>query len=336
MRKGLALLALVACLLCGCSPTLSTADRSGFALNTVVRVTVYGESESAAGSALSAAFVELERLESLLSATRESSDITRINGAGGAPVTVADETAQLLQLGQQVSTASGGAFDMTVRPLSLLWNFGSEAPAVPDAAALQAACDLVDYRQLTLNGTTVTLPAGGIEPGGIAKGYIADRLRDTLQQAGVTSAVVDLGGNIVALGSKNGADWRIGVKDPSNTAALAAVICGRDFSVVTSGTYERGFTQNGVWYHHLLDPQTGMPVQNGLASVTIVAESSALADALATACFVLGEAEARELLTQFPEAQALFIYEDGSRVATEGLIPVEGAATPEYKFSNFS
>lgn len=327
---------IVLCVFCGCQPAANPVTRSGFGLDTAVSITIYGQPETVAKDALSAAYAELERLETLLSATRAESDIARINQANGKTVTVSKETAELLTLSLQIGEASGGAFDVTVRPLSLLWNFGGEAPTVPEREVLVAACETVDYRNLTVNGTAVTLLEGGVEPGGIAKGYIADRLREMLKDQGVTSALIDLGGNIVAQGSKNGDDWRIGIKDPQNPSALAAVIRGQDLSVVTSGTYERGFTLDGVRYHHLLDPKTGLPVHNGLASVTIVTKNSALADGLSTACFVLGESEARALLKQFPEAQALFIYEDGTRSVTEGLKPSGEGDIPEYEFASFS
>lgn len=294
---------------CGVQPTQTV--RTDFALDTVVRVTVYDATPTAAQTALDACFAELTRLESLLSATVAGSDVDRINRAAGQTVTVSDETAQVLRLSQHVAELSGGAFDMTVRPLSVLWNFTADRPTVPSEQAIAQALAQVDYRQLTVEGQQVTLTGGAIDLGGVAKGYIADRLREVLVQHDIGSALIDLGGNIVALGDKGGEAFRIGIKDPADTTALAKVLEVRDRSVVTSGTYERGFTVDGVRYHHLLDPKTGKPVQNGLASVTVIAESSATADALSTACFVLGEQKARDLIAQFPDTDVLFIYEDG-------------------------
>ncbi len=295
---------------CGVQPTQTV--RTDFALDTVVRVTVYDATAADAQTALDACFAELTRLESLLSATVAGSDVDRINRAAGQTVTVSPETAQVLQLSQQIAAQSGGAFDITVRPLSVLWDFTAEQPTVPSEQAIAQATAQVDYRQLSVEGQQVTLSGGAIDLGGVAKGYIADRLREILVQQGIASALIDLGGNIVVLGDKEGADFRIGIKDPADTTALAKVLEVRDRSVVTSGTYERGFTVDGVRYHHLLDPKTGMPVQNGLASVTVIAESSATADALSTACFVLGEQKARELIAQFSDTDVLFIYEDGT------------------------
>ncbi len=319
MRR-IVLIALVAtCLLTGCGGITDKETRTDFALDTVVSVTVYGETAKTTKAALDASFAEVERLESLLSATCKSSDIWRVNNGNGVPVTVATETIELLTLSQRIAALSHGAFDVTIRPVSALWDFSADSPAVPPQDRLSAACKLVDYQKLTVSDTTVTLPAGGLEPGGIAKGFIADKLRDLLKQQGVVSALIDLGGNIVAVGDKEGQPFRIGVKNPLDVSSLCAIVNVRDDAVVTSGVYERGFTLDGVRYHHLLDPHTGMPVQNGLASVTILAANSAVADGLSTACFVLGETEGKALLKQFPDAQGIFVYADGSMTVSDGL-----------------
>lgn len=315
MRKFIICLMAPILFLYGCSPVNGKQERTAFALDTVITVTVYG---GCSERIWDDCFDELERLEMLFSVTREGSELSRINAANGAAVAVSRETMELLTLATQISAMTGGAFDMTVRPVTKLWNFTAEQPSLPDAALLASACERVDYRRISLGDGSVTVN-GELEPGGIAKGYIADRLRELLIENDVTSALIDLGGNIVAVGDKGGEPFRIGIKDPANVASLAAIVQVSDRSVVTSGTYERGFTLNGVRYHHLLDPKNGMPVQNGLASVTIVSESSALADALSTACFVMGEQAARELLIAFPEVQAMFIYEDGRLSVTDGL-----------------
>ncbi len=315
-RVGMIILCVVL-LLAGCTAS-QPVSRSGFALDTFVSVTVYDGGTANVQAVLDACFAEITRLENLLSVTRETSDIARINAANGAPVTVAEETVQLLNIAVRYGDLSGGAFDITLRPVTALWNFTAEQPTLPDAEELAAAVSTVDYRNLLVDGTHVTLPQGGLDLGGIAKGFIADRVREVLAEHGVVSALIDLGGNIVTCGSKAGEDWKIGVKDPLDTTQLCAIVTGRDMSVVTSGIYERGFTRDGVRYHHLLSPQTGMPVQNELASVTIVCERSVDADALSTACFVLGETRARELLATVG-AEALFVRRDGTLSATAGL-----------------
>lgn len=316
MRKAALTVAALLFLLTACVPTGEPLERAGFALDTAVSIRVYGQTDK---TVLDGCFAELERLEDLLSATKEGSDTDRVNRANGAFVTVSDETAALLALATEVAQKTDGAFDITVRPVTELWDFKSETPVLPDKQTLENAVKRVDYRKLVQNENAVSLPDGKLEPGGIAKGYIADRLREYLTAHGVSSALIDLGGNIVAVGNKEGKDFRVGVKDPADLSSLRAVIEVCDKAVVTSGIYERGFTLDGVRYHHLLDPKTGMPVQNGLACVTVVTENSALADALSTACFVLGEEKARALLIGYLHTDALFIYQNGNVTYTDGL-----------------
>ncbi len=300
------------------SPTETENHRTGFAMDTVVTITLYDVGTAEPSAALDAGFAEIARLEQLLSTTVDGSDIDRINKAGGQAVTVAPETAEVLSLAVQYAVLSEGALDVTVRPLSRLWDFVTGV--VPDAADLQQAAQTVNYRNLTIEGQTVTLSVGALEPGGIAKGYIGDRVADVLRRQGVIAALIDLGGNIVTVGDKNGEAFQIGIKDPSAPEQLCAIVKSTNGSVVTSGIYERGFDKDGVRYHHILDPQTGMPVQNTLASVTIVCATSADADALSTACFVLGEEKATELIAQLDGIEALFVRRDGSIAATAGLL----------------
>lgn len=319
MKRFAAIVALVCllCSLCACTVDSSLPSRTDFALDTVVTITLYDAGKADAEDALLAGFAEIERLEALLSITRENSDVMRINTANGQPVTVAKETAEVISLAQHYAQLSDGALDITIRSASALWDF--TAGAIPDAAALQQAVSLIDYRGLHLDGQTVTLEKGAVDLGGIAKGYIADRVATVLKEKGVRSALIDLGGNIVVVGDKAGQPFRVGIKDPSATDSLCAVIEKSDASVVTSGIYERGFNQDGVRYHHLLNPATGMPVQNTLASVTIVCAKSADADALSTACFVMGEERARTLIESLPDTEALFVRRDGTLSATTGL-----------------
>lgn len=313
-------LGMLFCSSCG-TGTFSESTRTGFALDTVVRITLYDAEAGTDGEAvLDRCFDEIGRLERLFSVTVTDSDIARINTSGGLPVTVADETAELLRLCLDYAELSGGAFDVTVRPVTALWDFSAQTPTLPDADALATAAESVDYHHLTVDGSTVTLTEGALDLGGIAKGYIADCVHTLLLEQGVTSALIDLGGNIVTVGDKgNGEDWRVGVKDPQNTDELYTVVQGKNMSVVTSGVYERGFTLDGVRYHHLLSPKDGMPVQNGLASVTVVCGSSVQADALSTACFVMGESEALKLLDTLDGVEALFLRDDGTFFATAGL-----------------
>ena len=322
MKKYVLFLCAFFCLLgsVGCQRKTPSFSRSGFALNTAVSVTVYDVPKATADKALAASFEEIERLEALLSVTREGSDIEKLNKANGQVTEISNETVKLLLQAKEYGKLSNGAFDVTIRPLTALWDFSAENPTVPREDALLQAVKAVDYRQLAVTEKTAQLPMGaGVDLGGIAKGYVADSVRKVLQQYGVSSAIIDLGGNIVACGNKQGKKFRIGIKNPKETAQLCAVIEGEDISAVTSGVYERGFTVDGVWYHHLLDPKTGMSVNNGISSVTIVCESSAQADALSTACFVMGEQAATKLIESLDGVEALFVRTDGTIKATDGL-----------------
>ena len=290
--------------------TLSSAV--SFACDTVVTIRAYAPQET-----VDNAMRLIRDYEQVLSRTVESSDIWKLNHADGNPVEVNPETADLLRLAVEISEYSDGAFDVTIAPMSALWDFASETPSVPDASMLKEAAQRVDWRNIRIEGTTVTLQNGAeIDLGGIAKGYIADRVAAYLKEQGVAHACINMGGNILVLGGKpDGTDWTIGIRDPNGTAEQSEeVLSLSDGAVVTSGNYERFFLRDGVRYHHILDPKTGMPVQNGVASVTILSNDSALADALSTACFVLGPDASKALLERCG-ARAIFLCTDGTRIS---------------------
>lgn len=255
-------------------------------------------------------------LEKLFSRTQEGSDVWRINHSDGNPVEVSAETADLLEKALSYCRLSDGAFDITIAPVLTLWNFDADQKTgtVPDESDLIDALSHVGYKNIQLDGTTVTLldPDTSIDLGGIAKGYIADLLKEDLVSAGYTSGIIDLGGNILTIGSKpHGQDFCIGVRTPKPDATqpLTTISC-RNASVVTSGTYERYFIENGKRYHHILSPFDGHPVENGLASVTIFSEHSVDGDALSTACFVLGPEKGMALIESLDGIEALFVTDD--------------------------
>jgi thiamine biosynthesis lipoprotein len=226
-------------------------------------------------------------------------------------------------MAQQISRLSEGRFDVSIAPAVALWNFTDDTAAIPEEETLKAAIAFTDYTKISIDGNNVTVPANmSIDLGAIAKGYIADMVADFLKDKGVQSALLNFGGNVVVIGQKpDGAPYNVGVQDPDKTRnSSLGVVQVRDLSVVTSGIYERGFDLNGVRYHHILDTDTGMPVQNDLASVTIITNRSHLADALSTACFALGYEKALTLLQQFEDTEAIFINRDRTIQRTEGLI----------------
>ena len=296
----------------------SKESRIGFFLDTVVTLTAYTDHPELLEEALE----ECGRYEKMLSRTIEGSDVWKINHAEGKTVTVSPETAEILRTAVQVSGMSGGAFDVTIAPVSVLWDFKSEKKAVPDADTIAEAAEKVDYRKIRTDGNDVTIPAGMmIDLGGIAKGYIADAVKTKLESAGIENAILSFGGNIVAIGMKpDGSPWRVGIQDidkPTGTTMMVSLIFGG--STVTSGIYERGFEQDGVIYHHILSSETGWPVQNELASVTIFSESSMWGDALATAAFALGTEKGAALIESIEGTEALFIARDRTAKGTSGI-----------------
>ena len=311
-KKALCLMLTAALLLCtGCAAEkeLPKVSEVGFYLDTVIMLTAYTE----APEVLKEGLEECGRLEKLLSRTAEGSDVWRINHADGETVEVADETAEVLRCAQDISRRSGGAFDVTIAPASTMWNFKTETPSLPDAEALATAAEQIDYTRLELEGNRVRLPKGMmIDLGGIAKGYIADRVKAFLERKGIRHAILSFGGNIVAIGLKpDGSDWKVGIQDIDKpTGEHMLVARNRGGSTVTSGIYERDFEIDGVRYHHLLSPHTGWPVQNELASVTIFSDSSMQGDALATAAFVLGTEEGMKLIESLDGVEAVFIARD--------------------------
>lgn len=304
----------------GCAAQEMPVKRSatGFYFDTVVTVSAYLESDAPLKEALAAC----EGYEKLLSKTIEGSDVWNINHAQGQPVRVSEHTLAVLNISRAVSEACGGAFDITVARTVALWDFTGGSNAVPDAESVARAAELIDYRKVVVQDDLVTVPAGmEIDLGAVAKGYICDQISYLLKGLGVHNALLNFGGNVIAMGVKpDGSAWTVGIQDPAQPtgAYLLAVRAEGHQAVVTSGIYERGFDLDGVRYHHLLDPKTGWPAQNELASVTIFAEQSGMADALSTATFVLGLARGMEFIQNTPDAEALFITRTGEILATEG------------------
>lgn len=294
--------------------TVDPAEKTtgmGFYFDTVVTITLYGADDTLMNDIWAAC----QRYENMLSKTVEGSDVSRINSAEGQTVTVDAETWNVLSEAKKLNRMTGGAFAITIAPLTAQWDFTGGTNRMPTDEERIAALPLVDDEKLTLGeNNTVTLPAGmQIDLGGIAKGYIADQVA-ALVRGRCSGAMLNFGGNVYAVGTKpDGSAYRVGVQDPDNpnSSNSIGVVSVTDCSVVTSGTYERGFTIDGVRYHHILSPWTGLPSDSDLASATIIAESSMDADALATACIVLGSEKTLQL-TQENGYPALMILRDGT------------------------
>lgn len=262
-----------------------------------------------------------QRYEQLLSKTIEGSDVSRINSAQGQPVSVNAETMAILRRAREINQASQGAFAISIAPLTELWDFTGGTERMPTDAERLATLPLVNDRAILLGeDNTVTLPSGmRIDLGGIAKGYIADQVAAMCRER-AAGAIINLGGNTYVTGKKpDGTLYRVGIQDPeSGRGESLAVLTLAEGSVVTSGIYERCFEKDGVQYHHILDPQTGLSAMTDLASATVVSDSSMTADAVATACIVLGSDQALTLLNTLG-LDGMLIGRDGTIWQTEGF-----------------
>ena len=312
---------------------------SSIKLNTAVQITIYDSQDKAL---LNDCLALCDKYELIFSRTNEKSELYKLNhrkdvsdgdfGTDGPttpyPVSgtadtwhISEDLAALLSEGLDITRESDGAFDIAIAPLTSLWDFTAEDPEVPDDAAIQKALPLCSSDGVTIDGEDITLLSDDIQfdVGAIAKGYIADRLKDFLIKKGVKSAIINLGGNVLCIGSKpDGTPFKIGIQKPfadRNETEAVMDITGK--SVVSSGIYERCFKQDGKLYH-ILNPQTGYPYDNGLISVTIISDQSVDGDALSTTCFALGLEDGLKFAEK-KGVQAVFITEDYELHYTDGF-----------------
>lgn len=318
-------IAILCAVITGCGRTAEPVTETGFYLDTVVQITLYDtDGRDACIQNIRECFTLIDNYEHLFSTTLEGSDIWKINHAGGKPVNVSDDTISLIQIALYYSELSGGLVDLTVLPLSELWNFGSEGSAhIPSDTDIKEAVSHIDYHMVRIDGNSVTLsdPKAAIDLGFIAKGYIADQLKEYLVNHGVESACISLGGNLITIGSKpDKQPYHIGIQKPfAAEGEIITAIDVMDSSVVSSGIYERYFYEDGVLYHHLLDTSSGYPADKNIAGVTILASSSVDADALSTTCFFLGLDRGMELIESLDNTEVLFITNDGNLISSDGF-----------------
>lgn len=322
-------LCLIICSLNGCSQKYDAKSVTGFHFDTVVKITIYDTDMNleTKENLLDECLNLCDYYESLLSRTKENSDIYNINHANGKAVNVSTETYQLIKEALQYHELSNGLIDPTIAVISDLWAFTSTTPKVPDAQKIDTALSLVDASQITLtestNSYTIQLadPSMKLDLGFIAKGYIADKLKEYLMSQNVTNALIDLGGNLLTIGKKpDGTAFNIGIQKPfalMNEPIITLSV--NNSSVVTSGVYERYFEENGIKYHHLLNANTGYPENNNLLSVTILSQSSMEGDALSTTCYLLGLDEGMNLINKTDGVEAIFITTDYTLHYSDGL-----------------
>lgn len=320
MRKIFFAASILICLLmCGCSQnTVKEYTDNIFAMDTVMDLKIYSENDEA----LSKAKAEIQRIDALFDRGNENSDIYRINKNKSADVSA--ETADVIRAALLISERTGGAFDITVAPVMDLWGFYGNEFNVPSDDELQSTLDGVGYEKIQLDGTNISIPENtGIDLGGIGKGYTSDRVADLLKNNGVESAIISLGGNVHAIGKRNDrSNWTVGITDPHDKSQLIGKLKISDKAVITSGAYQRYFEQNGITYHHIIDPKSGKSADSGLASVTVIADSGMTADGLSTALFVLGLDKSIELWRNSEDFDAVFVDEGGMIYVTEGIADI--------------
>lgn len=301
-------------------PKLKIFSQGQVLLDTFVEISVVALDEQTANTAIAAAYAEMRRLEQLLSRYVPESQIAAVNRQAGQPqiVAVDAEVRELTRRALRYAEMTNGGFDVTIGPVIDVWGIGTEREHVPTPADLQQALQLVDYRKVAVTETGIRLQEQGmsLDLGGIAKGFIVDRAAATLQQQGIQQALVNAGGNIRCLGSKpDGSPWRIGIQHPREKDKILGVVELRNAAVATSGDYQRFFMQNDTRYHHIFDPRTGAPVRT-CQSVTIIAPTAEMADALSTTVFVMGPEQGRLFLERDPDAEGMIVAADGQIITS--------------------
>lgn len=308
MKKYFALILILILLFCsGCNTKVYTATETFFIMDTVVTI-----SADCDGEVIKEAFELCKYYDNLLSRTKECSDIYKINNSDDY-VTVDEETVQLIKKAIYYCDLSEGRFDITICPVSCLYDFKSNT--LPKEEDIKKALEKVDYKRIEIDKNRVRLKDGELDLGAIAKGYITDKVTELLRSRGVKRATVNMGGNIYTFGDKKS---DIGIREPFGNGIIATVN-GSEGTYVTSGIYQRYIEKDGKIYHHIIDSKTGYGVENELSSVTVIGKSSADADALSTSCMLLGLENGTALIESIKDTEAVFILKDNTIKVTSGL-----------------
>ncbi|HHX59007.1 MAG TPA: FAD:protein FMN transferase [Candidatus Moranbacteria bacterium] len=314
MKKIIALLIVLSAVLSisACSQTAKDDEKVFFGLNTVI--TFKGPS-----SVAEAARRLINEYENLLSVTLETSEIYKINTQNTS--TVSDITADALKAAINVSKITEGAFDFTLLPISQAWGFTSSEYRVLSSTQLATLLEKTGWERVVVSENEVFIPEGfRIDLGGIAKGIITDRIAELLSEKNVDGALISMGGNIYAHGTNNGKKWNIAIRDPFSSGTVGSIKVS-DTAVITSGGYERKFVIDSVEYHHILDPNTGMPARSGLSAVTIISKNAALADGLSTGIFVMGFDKGTKLWKSRDDFEMILVDDNGKVFVTENIAP---------------
>jgi len=295
-------------------------ERMRFLMDTIVRISVYDSTlpKKEIEAVVNRSFDIMEEIEARTSIHVDTSEVSRlISAAGQQTIGVSSETLHILKKSKEYSDLTQGAFDVTIGVIKSLWGFHEESPRIPDSSVVRSLLSKVNYREIHFRNDQVFLNQAGmqIDLGGVAKGLIIDRGIEILKEAGIHSGIIEAGGDLRLFGNHpHRTKWRIGIRHPrSDEGELFGVINTDEISIATSGDYERYFMKEGKRYHHILDPTTGFPAEP-CVSVTIVAENALMADAFATAVFVLGPDAGMALIERLPSIEGIILYEEGEQL----------------------
>jgi len=307
-------------------------------MGTIINIKAYGKN---ADKAVQASVDKISDIENKMSLNISTSEINKINkNAGIAPVKVSKNTFDVVKASLIYSEKTKGSFDITVEPLVSLWGIGTDKARIPSKDEISNALSLINYKDVVINEkeSTIMLKRKGqaIDLGAIAKGYTADELKKVLLNYNVSSAFLNLGGNVYVLGNKpDKTPWKIGVQNPLEPRGdYLGIVSVSDKSVVTSGNYERFFERNGKRYHHIFDTKTGYPAEKGLISVSIISDKSIDGDALSTSVYTLGLDEGKKLIESLKDVEAVFVTNDKKVYTTSGLKDTFKLTNTDFKLQN--
>ena len=318
-RLPLILSLVVILCLAGCGSPQS-CEETGYYFDTNITIKVNGKNAKALADK---SLDECAELEKVFSPNEKDSELYKINHRSTQTVNVSDDMASCLSAGLKWSEISDGEFDVTIRPVSELWDFHAENPVIPPDSEIKKALSKVDYRKVHLTGNTLTFDSADtqIDLGGIAKGYASARIKALLRENGATSALINLGGNVSTLGKRaDGTDWKIGIQKPfADRGEILTSVESSDSCVISSGIYERYFKVNGKLYHHIIDPKTGYPVETTLNQATVIGTDDTMCDALSTICILEGREQAEKIVKeQKLDVRILFADHDNKISSYDG------------------
>lgn len=302
------------------SDETNEATQEIFAMDTYMTVTAYGEK---ATEAVDAAINEIERLDNLLSTGSDESEVGKLNNEKSA--ILSDDTAYLMERALEISDMTDGAFDVAIYPIMQAWGFPTQEFRVPADDELESLLPLADVSKINFDATTKEISfdddAMEIDFGGIAKGYTSSRIMEIFDEYDIDSGLINLGGNVHTYSTKiDGNDWRVAIQDPDDESDYIGVLSTSDMAVITSGGYERYFEQDGKTYHHIIDPTTGCPADNGITSATIVSRDGTLADGLSTSLFIMGVDKASDFWkAHSDEFDFILLTDDGELYVSDGI-----------------